>query len=1584
MDPDAGSCVGRSVHSRTMSDPHAVRGAEGSDPGGGGGTGTAFFAASIEALRRRLLDLTGRNPLLNYRHGRTKRSIRVIDEHPDQMFARLQGESVLRFKSIGEPDDEPEDEKTPEFRRALDAARLDDEAYVKALSAAAASDSNEKALAKLERDLRGRVRERLGMVARKDAPLTTPADAAARLGLDPSFDLPLDGGERAPDPAATPARHADNVVQTLLYEEDMERALSSIREHTRLSISESGVNPLFCVFGFLEWYEDASSQTPMHAPLMLYPLEIDYDIVRGKRKHLVVGAGDGALENVALAERLKRDFGLELPRITEEDTPESYMRRVAEMAAAMKGWRVRRWSTFGLFSFARIAMYHDLDRTRWTGAATMEQNPILTRLIAGGGAVETTAGAEIEPAPVDEIELPLIADADSSQADAVRAAIDGRSMVIEGPPGTGKSQTITNIIAASLANGKRVLFVAEKMAALSVVKKRLDDAGLGPFCLELHSTKVGRREAFGAFAQRLSATIAPHADRDLRTTLENLGVEKRELEACVEALGSPAGELGCTVQQLLWRCGAARERTTWLRPEIDDIVLDGAERLTEPDAGRVIAAAAAAERAWTALEREFGAPEKCPWHGVASPRLDAIGAGDAARRMAAFAPMARGLAAIADEVERECAWRAPSVTELEGLTRILDAAQPPLGMDRAVMAAGDEGIRAWLDKACGAIGGITRDQAMTIEGERMIVDAVERAREASASLLAARSEPLVSAGAAEALAKLDHAAQRLREERARLGAAMRLDGLEAAEARTHARALRGAPALPWLSPAWWRARGFVKGIAKEGAARKWSEWASPLEDAAAHIEAWRSAEQDPEARRLLGVAHKGAMSDLDAARSVASWATSVRAIGRDGASLLVVDFLLRASPERIGALAALGDAEEFSRLLAGVTYIRSLGASGVPAPVRAWINQTSAATRDTWLRAVARRIADAVAPWRSSLAQLEAVAPVDAETWAGTERIESASPGAVADRAERCAADPESLQRMCDALRCRADAEGEGLARVIAIVAGTRPGLEGLADAAKRVVLQSLVRHVIARSPALQRFSGEHHESHRARFRELDRRLLALRQRHIAAAIAKRPVDPGSDAGPKKQWTGRALVEHVAATPRTPTHLRDVFDRAAGAVQQLMPCFMMSPLSVAQFLKPGAIAFDLVIMDEASQMRPEDAIGAIARGTQVVIVGDPKQLPPTAFFMGSDATPDEEGEGSAADEQSILDQGMATLRPIRRLKWHYRSRHASLIAYSNSEFYDGELVVFPSPHHEHADFGVRYVRVENGVYGGRGLNPIEARRIAEEAVAYALRHPERSLGLVALNQPQTERIILEVDRLASEHPAFEAWRKHRDGTLEPFFVKNLENVQGDERDAIFISTVYGRDANGAFPQRFGPINNQGGHRRLNVLYTRAKCQTIVFTSMDPGEIRAEEGSSWGARALKGYLAFAKSGVIGHGMGTNATETARAPDSPFEIEVLRVLREAGFDAAPQVGVGGYFIDVAVRHPERAGEFVLGIECDGAAYHSSRSARDRDRLRQEVLERLGWRIHRIWSLDWFKSPQRERERLIRAVREAITHP
>lgn len=332
---------------------------------------------------------------------------------------------------------------------------------------------------------------------------------------------------------------------------------------------------------------------------------------------------------------------------------------------------------------------------------------------------------------------------------------------------------------------------------------------------------------------------------------------------------------------------------------------------------------------------------------------------------------------------------------------------------------------------------------------------------------------------------------------------------------------------------------------------------------------------------------------------------------------------------------------------------------------------------------------------------------------------------------------------------------------------------------------------------------------------------------------------------------------------------------------------------------------------------------------------------------------------------------LAQFRPARSSRWHYRSRHESLIAFSNREFYN-DLIVFPSPldpvrEKRRPKLGV-YHHFVAGKYKGR-VNIEEAQKVAEAAIDFMAAEPDKSLGIVTLNLSQREVLLEEMERLVQRKRSAQQFVERWEATLEPFFVKNLENVQGDERDVIFISTVYGPDsATGIVKNTFGPINGKYGHRRLNVLFTRAKQRVEVYTSMRPDDIRPDEKSQRGVHVLKAYLEYAETGRLETGF-----TSGREPDSEFEELVRDRLQEKGFEVVPQVGIAGYFIDLAVKHPKRSG-FVLGIECDGASYHSSRSARDRDRLRQQILERLQWNIYRIWSTDSFQNPEEELQRLL----------
>ncbi len=524
--------------------------------------------------------------------------------------------------------------------------------------------------------------------------------------------------------------------------------------------------------------------------------------------------------------------------------------------------------------------------------------------------------------------------------------------------------------------------------------------------------------------------------------------------------------------------------------------------------------------------------------------------------------------------------------------------------------------------------------------------------------------------------------------------------------------------------------------------------------------------------------------------------------------------------------------------------------------------------------------------------------------------------------------------------------------------------------------LSALLSQAFVERPALKAFDGPSHSNTVEQFRLLDRLQMDRHKAVLAAGHAQGLPSYGSGGQVGVLW-------NQFERRRRFMPIRKLVKESGNAIQAIKPVFMMSPLSIANYLPPGAVNFDLVIFDEASQVKPVDALGAIGRGAQIVVVGDSKQLPPTSFFdslVGPDQVEDDT-EAPTEDIESILGLFCSRGAPQRMLRWHYRSRHESLIAVSNHLFYDDRLVVFPSPDRVRRELGLLYRRIGGAFYdrSKTRTNPTEAKAVAAAVMEHAraqlrLRVDLRdTLGVAAFSVAQMDAIEIELEILRRRNPSCEEFFSHH--SSEPFFVKNLESVQGDERDVIFISVGYGRTADGYMAMSFGPLNRMGGERRLNVLITRARKRCEVFTGLSEADIDLSRTSSVGVAALKKFLAYAETGNIEIG-----TPTGREPESDFEEQLQRALTKFGHTVHTQVGCAGFFLDLAVVDPGQPGRYLLGIECDGARYHSARSARDRDRLQQAVLEGLNWRIHRIWSTDWFRNPEQELRKVLGAIEAA----
>ncbi|HEX4050324.1 MAG TPA: DUF4011 domain-containing protein [Steroidobacteraceae bacterium] len=1687
----------------------------------------------IARLRIKLLDLTNRNRLVNFKFSETSRKfVRVVDEVPGILFERLTDDSArspkLYFRSLPAPPPEPEGPAEEADQLQLSPSVADAANEAKAASEKAARPRWKKAKLALKINLQ---------------------EWAHKHGIEPSFDLPEANDN-------SPQKHLDNSIQTLLLPEQLDSKLSRIREDARLAYQELGLGTLFAAFGFLEWYESASSKEPVHSPLLLLPVQIDRELKYGQYRYFIE-AGDGSdpLTNVSLRERLRKDFNIVLPEVDEEDTPDSYAKRIAKVIDSQKRWKIRRFMIIGHFAFARLAMYEDLALSRWT-ENPLEENPLISTLLAG--AQDGSSDALAPDFDVDdeliEAHVPVtITDADSSQFSAIVDAMQGRSFALKGPPGTGKSQTITNLIAAGLAKGKTILFVAEKQAALDVVAKRLKEAGLEHHLFELHSTKMNKKKLLESLDARLQEPKRK-ADVRLFSTLTELRKTRASLRAYVSALNTPIGAADVTLHDAYWQEIRSRLNLTphelasandvatlpWAEVSAHDFVahqdlisrtatahqncrsaysaiarhpLCGLRKLSADawDRDQLKELWRRWEVALTELEKvsvRVGSAFSCKLPASAQGITDCVRAIDSLSDVPASVDTSllsrikgqtelealgnlRGLVAQIVRLRTELAVTFVSAESvLEPADRLLphvlaiDGARQELLLDRIPAADLPDTIRqraAFLEGALrhvAILGSFVQTSALTGPLTHSVlaelIDAVAMIQRTPPAVLAARHPGLFGNGVQPALETLSEQAASIRADMGRLEQTMSLTFQESPEKlRDAAATLRDANVLQRLFGGPYRAAQKVfRGLSKS----RWpgrEEAAQLLLQTSETLQKRRTYEAQPVLRALAGRAFAGVDTPFSVLLDVVKFGVAVRQrwpaldatrapyqkLLLTGDTALLEEVATSLGAEDIESLrtyassqSGQSDEEVTARIgelqglaartlksaesLAGLQYRQPLLTTELPqlaAHLQGYRRLTHAVQAsplgevtfasglaDEWdLERITatHRYAQAVlscalpgAIAHSLLSAKAQAALLAARRFAELlEKCLQARAGvirAVAEKAEfdvlRTAQCREwgaltlqsEMQVLRNALAVSDDHFAEwsvyrslvdqchklGLKTLVEFIEAERVRTDTAVQVLRLGWARGLIRHASKENSDIPTWTGEHVEALRKRLVRLDRDYIGLSRQYLAAVLSAIVVPVGVSRGSAKEITERSLIEREIGKQRRHIPTRDLLTRASLAVRALKPCFMMSPASVAQFLPPGTETFDLAIIDEASQMAPEEALGVTARAKQLIVVGDPMQLPPTSFFNRTHD--EEEGEELSEeldiDTESILDLALSSLRPPRDLRWHYRSKHHSLIAFSNREFYDDRLIVFPSPKHKSTEMGVQSVYVKDATYKS-SLNQLEGETVVEQVAAMMRARPEASIGVVAINQAQMDLLSGLFDHLFAQNEDLEEYRRRWAGTIEEFFVKNLENVQGDERDVIIISTVYGPEVAGGKPmQRFGPINAKMGHRRLNVLFTRAKERVVIVTSLRPEDITPPSAESRGMHALKGYLQFARSGRLNAG-----EKTGGSYDSPFEAEVAAILRDAGHRVEAQVGVAGYFIDLAVCHPLNTDHFVLGIECDGASYHSAKSARDRDRLRQEILERLGWSLHRIWSTDWFHARDREKSRLLARIAQ-LTGP
>lgn len=1546
-------------------------------------------------------------------------------------------------------------------------------------------------------------------------------------------------------------------IRTAVPGLDLQRRLKALRGRDREFTAEQGVNVLFLAAGILEWIDEDGQQA--RSPLVLLPA--DLNVASQRDPFYLTLEGDEPAVNGTLKHVLSTQ-GIELPEYSGDGPIMDYLEKVRAAVKHHDDWTVCPDAVLSTFQYSKMAMWEDLQQMREEGighelvrrlAGDTEVGP--TKTVATDDWPSSLAGGRLDDL-VDIKKQFLVLPADASQLQAIEAARRGGHLVIHGPPGTGKSQTIANLISTFIADGRKVLFVSEKTAALDVVKRRLDEADLGIFCLDLHSERGRKANVYAQLKESLEARqtseapLLPYAElvqqrdrlnqltrslhslreplgtsvfraigryavlrnfpdvpfavhsaseltqdqiaamvtqakivsdfetefrehdfsplRSLRRDLETLGLENRIAEATTQlksaiavcrtaaaevcsVLGLPipacAAELGTTAQLLEHLTSTPSIPASWLEPGVVAELQAVAKSQSNSQQRH-------RERT-AAVEGAFGGSRFGNFSFV-SLRTDATACQpdpEAATAVLGInwpTRMIAEAATLQDATDRLPAAIAAVSAAFDSLRERVGLTLQPTRSDAARLIAACRFLEralplpeSWLEE--GAITGGLDEQI------RAAKEATAGLAVAEEALLADFDDRVVAVVDEEMLGRFrtDH-----RKFIKRLGGAYKADirALQANSLRTEKLNVESG------------LRAVQCALALRDARAKWSATEERMRNAferrfRGRDTDWADVEQELVELRTL-VARGMSLERLRAASATAAQGElpelRVR-LEQTLQALAAVELAILGSPAsptaRFDSLQVLleGVADPIrcsARLVEALQPHCRRFPEKLPELRKAVLDaakwEERRAQAESEFDSLKVRFGSAFSGWKTDwkevsrrlgwtqqlLSHLPDGCPngvVEAATGStavdiveGMERLQSAGQqfAAAISSLDRFLERPscwsswdsasfDELEGWLDELSARSGREARWLA-----YRGAYESLERLANTSvvtdaraktsvssdlpglvERRLLGAWLGLIFRAEPELEEFTAAGQEGRVRSFRELDCSLLQGARKLVRSiAFANYPNRFLSHSGAGEL----GIVEGQVNRKRGHMPVRRLLARAPSIVQALKPCFMMSPLAVSQHLERGAdrAKFDVVIFDEASQVFPEDAVPAIDRAAQVIVVGDQKQLPPTSFFRktdddsddydSQDKDTDEEDDDGLAGRESILDALLGTGFGVRQqfLEVHYRSRHEDLIRFSNHLFYGNRLLVFPSPKRA-GDLGIRSHYVPAGRYdsGGTRTNAQEAKEVVDLVFRLMRSVPaHESIGVVALSRAQAMTIEAAVQdrRLLERDLDF----RFSDELHEPFFVKNLENVQGDERDHMILSIGYGpTTGSGAVPQRFGPINNDGGgdpsygQRRLNVAVSRARMSFTVVHSLQPAEITAQ---SRGARTLRRFLEYAANPSASFEAEQSFDPDAVA-DSDFEQAVAEAIRLRGYEVQHQVGVAGYRIDLAVWSSDRS-RFILGVECDGWTYHHSPAARDRDWLRQQVLEGLGWRVHRVWSTAFARDPLGETDRIVAAIEQS----
>ena len=1433
---------------------------------------------AIKKFRENLLDLTNRNNLINLNFNpRSNKVIRIIDEIPDSVFNKLNENKKFKLIPLPPSSNFPKDEETSEFKKIFEEEKLINDEYLKDIDELEENFDEENAESlKIIRKIKDHVRKKMGL-SKKPSPLTMNIQDYARAhGIKPNFEVPKKSAGDIAD------KHTDNNLQTLFYPEDLERKGRAIKKDNKRILDEKGTNTLHLSFGCLEWLE--TKDTPRNAPLLLLQVQLT-EKPTAKGPEYYIESTEGELStNLPLSKKLLNDFKIKLPPLKTEQKIEEYFNEIEEHIVKSKpDWKLRRYITLAIHTYSKMSMYEELNPKLWEKKGNVLGGQESIKALFTGSSSD---GSGSEVYDVDDKKnysaVPiLIEESDSSQFSTIVDAMNGNNLAVQGPPGTGKSTTIANIIASYLFKRKKVLFIAEKKAALDVVYKKLADKNLDKFVFRLSSTAEKKTSIIEDLQKRLELRV-PHLGKNIQLDQEEYRKQIIKIRKYGKILDQEYFEIKKTGYEILSNVSKYKYFIEkYPKYFYEDPILDNAENISNDQFIKNLSKISDIQSIISKIRIKFKNISAHPWFGLTEEKNNPYEIKDLKKTLVKLETDSKNVHQKIQEFFKSLKLKLSiNLDNAKNITNIFD----------------------------------TSKEIEEKEIKEIIVNfnTVEKIEEFQKFKIDLDKYSIFLDLRKKLTKKVD-----LEEE------------FELRDLKKHLFFIKNSIfVFSFLfNPSYRNSKNYFKFITRNSTYEK--EYAiSILEELInffnleknIQIEKKRLNNDYRIIESILKNFYKGSDTNIKLINDLDNFFVYGRSINQLYINVNVYE---------------LKNIKKQSLLIKSIINNFNILYSKFDPKIDS----------DKFFNFKKENII-----FENIYKKIKKIDLKDEQMLSDYIQLNYYNNNLEKD-----------VQKLYDTF------VEENL------------DFKFIEYAYKFLIYNSLAKKLFESERELSSYISTSLENEVNKLRELDNKIFKNQNNQLIENLGSMDITEGVSRGKASELSEKSLILREITKKRAHIPFRQLMKRAGRALRDIKPCYMLSPISLSQIVSPEPEIFDVLIIDEASQMKIEDAIGSILRAKQIIIVGDPMQLPPSNYFNSSAEFNTE--DGLVDDDESILDLALSKFSS-RMLRWHYRSRHESLINFSNYHFYNNNLIIPPSANDK---FAIKNNYISKAIYSASstkkknakdsigergGVNILEANEIADRVIEFMKESIKKSINrsclIVTMNNSQRDLIDEEIRHRASKTPEANTYISKWEETMEPFIVKNLENVQGDERDFIFVSTLFGPNKDGVTMQRFGPINHPKGHRRLNVLFTRAKEGVELFTSLTPNTIK--EGGEKGRQIFKNYLDYAVTQRIETG-----TPNEKGTDSDFEDWVMEELEQLGYEVVPQVGVSGFFIDLGIKHKSFKYGYLAGIECDGAAYHSSVSARDNDIVRQKVLEGLGWNIYRIWSTNWFENPKSELKKL-----------